>query len=156
MAPPSKKGHVCPKAATILLLQWTEILPTKGICKEAPLATRLQTICSYPFCHTKIINQEEVIEHMEMFSGTDPEHEVQSLSVRTGSNPLIYMTKLWITLEFTSRGTLATCIICLNNFNNQEELIGHINLSLWIDFECPVHRPIWPCCQQTFETNNRV
>ena len=29
-------------ASTIILLQWMEVLPTQGICKEAPLASRLQ------------------------------------------------------------------------------------------------------------------
>ena len=31
---------------------------------------QVQTICSCPFCHTEIINQEEVIEHIEICSGT--------------------------------------------------------------------------------------
>ena len=32
-----------------------------------------------PFCHTDFINQEEVFEHMEICSGTDPEPEVLNL-----------------------------------------------------------------------------
>ena len=32
-----------------------------------------------PFCHTNFINQEEVFEHMEICSGTDPEPEVLKL-----------------------------------------------------------------------------
>ena len=81
VALPSKQGHVSPKAlaSTIPLLQWMESLPTQGISKESSLATRLQTICSCPFRHTEIINQEEVIEHMEICSGTDQEPEVQKL-----------------------------------------------------------------------------
>ena len=66
-------------ASTILLLQWMEILPTQGIYKEAPLATRLHTNYSCPFFHTDFINQEEFIEHMEICSGTDPELEVLKL-----------------------------------------------------------------------------
>ena len=31
---------------------------------------------SCPFCHPNFINQEEVIEYMEICSGTDPEPEV--------------------------------------------------------------------------------
>ena len=79
----ASKGMLAKKlvtlASTILLLQWMEILPTQGICKEAPLATRLHTNNSCPFCHTDFINQEEVIEHMEICSGTDPEPEVLKL-----------------------------------------------------------------------------
>ena len=66
-------------ASTILLLRWMDIFPTQGICKEAPLATRLHTNYSCPFCHTDFINQEKVIEHMEICSGTDPEPEVMKL-----------------------------------------------------------------------------
>ena len=65
-------------ASTILLLQWTEILSSQSMYKEAPLPIRLQTICSCQFCHTEI-NQEEVVEHMEICSGTDQEPEVQKL-----------------------------------------------------------------------------
>jgi hypothetical protein len=43
-----------------------EILPTKGICKEASLATGLHTYYPCPFCHNDFINQEEVIEHMKI------------------------------------------------------------------------------------------
>ena len=75
----------------------------------------------------------------------------RSLSVLTASKSLIYMTKLRITLEFTSQDRLATCIICLNDFNNQEEVIGHMNISPWKDFDCPVNRPICPYCQQTLK-----
>ena len=32
-----------------------------------------------PFCHTDFINQEDVIEHMEICSVTDPEPEVLKL-----------------------------------------------------------------------------
>ena len=66
-------------AFNIFLLQRMEILPTSGICKEASLATRLQTNYPCPFCHTKFINQDEVIEHMEICSWTDPEPEVLKL-----------------------------------------------------------------------------
>jgi uncharacterized Zn-finger protein len=66
-------------ASIILLLQWMEILPTQGICKEAFLATRLHTNYLCPFCHTDFINQEEFIEHMEICSGTDPKPEVLKL-----------------------------------------------------------------------------
>ena len=52
------------------------------------------------------------------------------LSVLTGSKPLIYMTKMRITFEFATKDRLASCIIGLNNFNNQEYLIGHMNISL--------------------------
>ena len=79
-----------------------------------------------------------------------------SLSVWTASNPLIYMTKLRITLIFTSWDRLETCIICLNNFNNLKELISNMNISSWADFELPVQRPIRPYCQQTFETNKKL
>ena len=60
-------------AFTIFLLQRMEILPTQGICKEASLVTRLHTNYPFPFCHNNFINQEEVIEHMEICSGTDPD-----------------------------------------------------------------------------------
>ena len=50
------------------------------------------------------------------------------LSVLTDSKSLKFMTKLKITLEFTSHDILEPCIICLNNFNNQKELISHINI----------------------------
>ena len=66
-------------ASTIFLLQWMEIIPTQGICKEASLATRLHTNYPCPFCHTDFINQEEVIEHMEICSGTDPKPKVLKL-----------------------------------------------------------------------------
>ena len=59
-------------------------LPIQGICKEAPLATRALTNYSCPFCHTDFINQEEVIDHMEIFSGTDTEHEVLKLNCPYG------------------------------------------------------------------------
>ena len=66
-------------ASSIFLLQWMEILPTQGICKEASLATRLHTNYPCPFCHTDFINQEDVIEHIEICLGTDQEHEVLKL-----------------------------------------------------------------------------
>ena len=66
-------------ASTIFLLQLMEILPTQGICNEASLASRLHTNYPCPFCHTNFINQEEVTEHMEICSGTDPEPEVLML-----------------------------------------------------------------------------
>ena len=53
-----------------------ETLPTQGIYKEAPLATRLHTNYSCPFCHTDLIKQEKVMEHMEICLGTDPELDV--------------------------------------------------------------------------------
>ena len=67
------------KLVNILLLQWMETLPTQGIYKEAPLATRLHTNYSCPFCHTDFINQEQVMEHMEICSGTDPELDMLKL-----------------------------------------------------------------------------
>jgi hypothetical protein len=60
-------------ASAIFLIYLMEILPTKGICKEASLATGLHINYPCPFCHTDFINQEEVIEHMEICSVTDPE-----------------------------------------------------------------------------------
>ena len=63
-------------AFTVFLLQRMEILPTQGICKEASLVTRLHTNYPCPFCHNDFINQEEVIEHMKICSGTDPEPKV--------------------------------------------------------------------------------
>ena len=66
-------------ASTIFLLQWMDILPIQGICKEASLATRLHTNYPCQFCHNNFINQEEVIEHMEICSGTDPDPEVLKL-----------------------------------------------------------------------------
>ena len=66
-------------ASTIFLLQRMEILPTQGICKEASLATRLYINYPCPFRHTNFINQEEVIEHMEICSWTDPEPEALKL-----------------------------------------------------------------------------
>ena len=66
-------------ASTMFLLQRMEILPTPGIYKEASLATKLHTNYPCPFCHTNFINQEEVIEHMEICSWTDPEPEVLKL-----------------------------------------------------------------------------
>ena len=132
VAPQSKQGHVGQKAchtalaSNKLLLRWTEILPTQGICKEAPLATRINTICSCLFCHTNFINHSQLMKSVQ-----EPTQNLRyrSLSVLTASKSLIYMTKLRITLEFTSQDRLATCIICLNDFNNQEELIGHMNIS---------------------------
>ena len=56
-----------------------EIIWTNGICKEASLATMLHTNFLCPFCHTYFINQEEVIEHMEICSGTDAKPEVLKL-----------------------------------------------------------------------------
>ena len=56
-----------------------EIRPTQGICKKASQATRLQTNYPCPFGHNDFINQEVVIEHMEIYSGTDPEPEVLNL-----------------------------------------------------------------------------
>ena len=56
-----------------------EIIWTKGICKESSLATRLHTNCLCPFCHTNFINQEEVIEHMAICSGTGAKPEVLKL-----------------------------------------------------------------------------
>ena len=50
-----------------------EILPTQGICKEASLATGLHTNYPCPFCHNDFIIQEEIIEHMEIWSVTNPE-----------------------------------------------------------------------------------
>ena len=47
-----------------------DILPTQGIW------TRLHTNYPFHFCHNDFINQEEVIEHMEICSGTDLEPEV--------------------------------------------------------------------------------
>ena len=51
-----------------------------------------------------------------------------------------------------------TCIMCLNNFNNREELIGvgHINTSPWTDFELPLHRHICHYCKLTLETNDKI
>ena len=72
-----------------------------------------------------------------------------NLSVLTVSKPLIYMTTLRITLEYKSWHTLESCQICLNNFNNQEEVIGHMNISPWTDLKLPTHRPVCPYCQQT-------
>jgi hypothetical protein len=83
-----------------------EIFPTQGICKESSLATGLHTNYPCPFCHTDLINQEDVIEHMKICSVTDPE----------------------VNLSFVP-GRLGSCIIRLNNFNNNEELTGHINIS---------------------------
>ena len=66
-------------ASIIYLLQWMEILSTQGICKEASLVSRLYTNYSCPFWHNDFINQEEVIDHMEICSETDPEHEMLKL-----------------------------------------------------------------------------
>ena len=85
VAPPGKRGHVSPKAChtgfhyTSPSMQCIEILPTQGICNETPLATRIHTNYSCPFCHTDFINLEEFIEHMEVCSGTDQEPEVLKL-----------------------------------------------------------------------------
>ena len=46
---------------------------------EAPIAARLPINYSCPFCHTNFINKLEVIEYMEICSGTDPELEVLKL-----------------------------------------------------------------------------
>ena len=56
-----------------------EIIPNKGICKEASLANRLNTNYPCPFCHTDFINKEEVIGHMEICLGTDPKPYVLNL-----------------------------------------------------------------------------
>ena len=79
-----------------------------------------------------------------------------SWAADTTSKPLKHMTKLRSTLEFTSWDRLETCIICLNNFNNQEEVIGHMNTSPWTDFELPVHRHICHYCKPTLETNDQI
>ena len=130
-------------ASTIILLQWMETLPTQGIYKEAPLVTKLHTNYSCPFCHTDFINQEKVVEHMEICSGTDPELDVlKPISPYCQQTFDIYMTKLRITLEYKSWHTLESCLIFLNNFNNQEELIGHMNISPWTDLKLPTHRPV--------------
>ena len=125
-------------AYTILFLQWTEILPTQCICKEAPLATRLHTICSCLFCHTNFINPPWLVKSVFMLLSTWKSVQEQTqnlrcrcLSVLTASKSLMYRTKLRITLEFISQDILATCLICLNNFNNQEKLSGHMNISPW-------------------------
>ena len=80
----SSKGMLAQKlvtlASTILLHQWMEILPTQGICQEAPLAIRLHTNYSCPFCHTHFINREKVIEQIEICSGTYPEPEMMKLN----------------------------------------------------------------------------
>ena len=70
---PSKRRHVIPKACH------TGLHYTQGIYKEASLATGLHTNYPCPFCHTDFINQEEVIEHMEICSVTDPEANRSSL-----------------------------------------------------------------------------
>ena len=149
-------------AYNILLLRWTEILLTQCICKEAPLATRFHTICYCLFCHTDFINHSWLMKlvFMLLSKWKSVQEQTQNLrcwglSVLTASKSLIYMTKLRNTLEIISQDILATCIISLNNFNNQEELIGHMNISPWKYFECPVHRPIRPYCQQTFKTNDK-
>ena len=56
-----------------------------------------------PFCHTDFINQEEVIEHMEICSGTDTEPEVLKLM----------------------------CPYCQQNFETAEKHIG-IHIMRWI------------------------
>ena len=56
-----------------------EIIPTQGICKEAYLATGLQTNYRCPFYHTNFINQMEVIERMNISSVTSPEANLSLL-----------------------------------------------------------------------------
>ena len=79
-----------------------------------------------------------------------------SWSVLTASKTLKQLMELRSTLEFTSWDTLETSIICLNNFNNWEEVIVHMNISPWTNFELPEHRPICPNCQQTFEKMTKL
>ena len=55
-----------------------------------------------PFCHTDFMNEEEVTEHLEICSGTDPEPEVLKLICPYCQQHLKHMTKQRSTLEFTS------------------------------------------------------
>ena len=108
-----------------ILFQWTEILPTQGISKETSLATRLQTICSCLLCHTEIINQEEVIEHMEICSGTDPGPEVQKLVC-----PYCQQTfNIYDKIKNHIRIHITRWISNLHNLSQQLQQPGRVNLS---------------------------
>ena len=82
-----------------------------------------------PFCHSDFINQEEVIEHVEICSGTDTELEVLKL----------ICPYCWQTFETNDEIDnyigifLMRSIRNLHNLsqqhNNQEELICHMNIS---------------------------
>ena len=120
-----------------------EILQTQGICMEASLASRLHTNYPCPFCHTDFINQEDVIEHMEICSVTDPEANLSLLP----ANHLIWQN--W-EAQWNSHYEVDL------KFNNNEELTGLMNISSLTDFELPVHRPIYAFCQQPFERNDKV
>ena len=54
-----------------------------------------------PFCHTDFINQEEVFEHMEICSGTDPKPEVLKLICPYCQQTFDKYDKLRITFKFT-------------------------------------------------------
>ena len=131
-------------ASTILLLQWTKILPTQGIYKEAPLADRLQIKNSCPFCYTKFFKK------YSLFQEQTQNLRCWSLSVLTASKPLIYA---WKKIDKHIGIKILRYIRILLN---QEELIGHMNISPWTNTKLPGHRPVNPYCQKTFETNDRI
>jgi hypothetical protein len=106
-------------ASTILLLQWMETLPTQGIYKEAPLAIRLHTNYSCPFCHTDFINQEKVIEQTQTQNLT-----CWNLSVLTVSKSLIYdKIDNYIAIQ------IMTYIRILPNLPQQCQQPGRVNWS---------------------------
>ena len=82
-----------------------------------------------PFCHTNFINQEEVFEYMEICSGTDPEPEVLKLICPKCQQTFETSDKIEKHIGIHIMGWIRNFYICLNNFNNQEELIGHMNIS---------------------------
>ena len=97
-----------------------------------------------PFCHTDFIQEQT--------------HNLRcwSWAALTASKPLKQMPKFKRTLKFTLWGRFETSIICLNNFNKQEELICLINASPWTDIELPVHNHICHYCKLTLETNDKI
>ena len=84
VAPPSKQGHVSPKACCTGFNYTSPSMDgdssNSGYLQGGPSSNQATHIlCSFPFCHTDFINREEVIEQIEICLGTYPEPEVQKL-----------------------------------------------------------------------------
>ena len=82
-----------------------DILPDVEGCdneveEDAWIVSQTRTAC--PFCYTDFINQEEVIEHMEICLGTDPEHEVLKL----------------------------ICLYCQKTFEKYHKILKHIGIHI--------------------------
>ena len=84
---PSKRGHVSPKTCLTGLHYISHLMDgdfsnpgyLQGILSSNWATHQL----SFSFCHTDFINQEDVIEHMESCSETDPEANRSLLPANT-------------------------------------------------------------------------